>query len=179
MIARAELLVRLRGPLSVVGMSTTTGTPPLIYELAVGKMTNGVASDSLWTYYVQPDVSSARIPARALPLVSKAPPWAEVSEHIVAAVGTDPVVFHDRTARRVLRTHLPDWRLPRVLYAWEIAQNEWPQVNSGPPRPVGGAAATVEGIRAMVTALLVHARAIPAPENPPQQQRHTNVSSGD
>lgn len=116
----------LCGPLAVIGIATTTGGPPQIYQLALAHMTAGLTTGDPWTYYAQPDTAGSQVPARELPKLSQAPAWPELVERITQMIGTRPVVVYDRTAQRVLRSQLTDQAPARVICAWEIARNAWP-----------------------------------------------------
>ena len=155
---------RLAGPLTVVGLSVTAGSPPLIYELTVANIVGGITPESPLTFYVQPDTREADIPARARLSVSKAPTWSEVAERISEAIGAGPpLVLYGPTAHQILQAHFPDRPMGEVIYALDIGRQAWPDLYRDVPGNAAPTAAQVYGICGLITAVLVHAHMIPVP----------------
>jgi hypothetical protein len=150
-------LERLLAPLSVVGLSVTAGVPPLIYEVAVARMTGGESTSGPWTFFVQPDAPGVEIPARALPNVHRAPSWPEVAERVSEAIGARPVVMYDPFSYGVLRAHFPDRATTGVFYAWDIARKTLPMLYGDLASNRATSTAQVYGMRGLIAAVLIHA----------------------
>jgi DNA polymerase III epsilon subunit-like protein len=116
-----------RGRVAVVGLDTTTGTPPLITELAVVYVDDGVITAGPLTYWVDPDAPidiEVRPESRAQTRL--APRWPEVAERVVPAVSGPVVVTHDAGRLDILRRHLPDWEPAALAYTRDMAERAWP-----------------------------------------------------
>ncbi len=83
--------------LAVVGLDTTTGTPPLLVEVAVFHLAGPVITGGPFGFWVQPDAPLAQVRRDARQDVWRAPPWAKVAEHVI-----------DTLVGRVLVLHNPD-----------------------------------------------------------------------
>jgi hypothetical protein len=115
--------------LAVLGMTTTTGTPPLIVQAAVLHTAGALITGGPFTYWVAPDTSTGEVPARYWPTLRLAPPWAEVADHLTERLHGRTVVVHEPGRLDVLRRHLPDWHPHGVLVTRELAQQLWPRLN--------------------------------------------------
>jgi hypothetical protein len=160
-------LDRLLGLVTVVGASVTTGRPPLIYEVSVSYLDRAVLVGGPWMYYARPEGRGNEIPASAQLTARLAPEWPEVAARIVDVVAGRLLLVYDDDIYRVLCAHLPQWEAADVVFAWDLAQAGWPELNMGPsPRGRATAAVQSSGILAMVEALLVDKGVIPPPEIP-------------
>jgi hypothetical protein len=115
--------------LAVLGLSTTTGTPPLIVQAEVLHLTGTLITGGPFTYWVAPDTSTGEIPAQYWPTLRLAPPWAEVAPHLTERLDDRTVVVHEPDRLEVLRHHLPDWHPHGVLVTRELAQQLWPRLD--------------------------------------------------
>ncbi len=67
--------------LAVVGLDTTTGTPPLLVDP--------------FGFWMQPDAPLAQVRRDARQDVWRAPPWAKVAEHVIDTLVGRVLVLHD------------------------------------------------------------------------------------
>lgn len=114
--------------LAVLGLSTTTGTPPLIVQAAVLHLTGSLITGGPFTYWVAPDTSTGGVPAR-WPTLRLAPPWAEVAGRLVERLDGRTLVVHEPAQLDVLRRHLPDWHPAGILITRDLAQQLWPRLD--------------------------------------------------
>jgi len=165
--------------LAVLGLSTTTGTPPLIVQAEVLHLTGGRITGGPFTYWVAPDTSMAEVPLRCWPTLRLAPPWSEVAGRLVERLAGRTVVVHEPDRLDVLRHHLPDWHPHGVLVTRELAQQLWPRLggydldpltahitNHRVERVGPGAVAEAQAIALLLGALL------PAATHPAPQPAH-------
>lgn len=151
------------GRLALVALETTNGVPALITECAIQHMDDGVVSAGTWTYWVQPDVSWRHVRRESVPNVRLAPPWSEVAERVVEAIGTRVLVLHERESYAVLRAHLPDWAATRVVFTREIAEQLWPGLDDYGLTTSSGVGAQLHALRLLVPSLIADA-ALPLAE---------------
>jgi len=113
----------LRGAwVAVVGLDTTTGTPPLITELAVVYAKDGVITAGPLVFWVDPDApvgTDVRPQTRAQTRL--APRWPEVADRVLDALSGRVVVTHDADRLDIVRRHLPDWQPVEVAYTRDLA----------------------------------------------------------
>ncbi len=118
----------LRGArVAVVGLDTTTGTPPLITELAVVYAKDGVITAGPLVFWVDPDPpvgTDVRPQTRARTRL--APRWPEVADRVLDALSGRVVVTHDADRLDIVRRHLPDWQPVEVAYTRDLAGQVWP-----------------------------------------------------
>jgi len=165
--------------LAVLGLTTTTGTQPLILEASVLHLTGGLITGGPFSYWVAPDTSLGEVPARCWPTLRLAPPWAEVAGRLAERLDHRTVVVHEPDRIDVLRRHLPDWHPHSVLVTRELAQQLWPRLDGhdldtltahitnqrvthlGP-----GATTEAQAIALLLGALLPAAHPTPQPAHP-------------
>ncbi len=112
--------------LVVLGLDTTTGTPPLITEAAVIYLDGGTITAGPFAYWAQPDAPMKHVPHRCWATVRLAPPWSELAGQVTEAVTGRLVVTHDPSRLDVLRRHLPDWEPTGVVHTRHLAEQVWP-----------------------------------------------------
>jgi hypothetical protein len=162
---------------AVLGLTTTTGTPPLVVEAALYYVTGGVITSGPLSYWATVDVPRHEIPQRCWPNLYHAPPWQQTAGRLIEAIGDRLLVLHDPDQWEVLRRHLPDWHPAEVVLTRLLAEQTWPGLSdyslgpltatAGLPSPAGPGAV----VQAQVTTLLLgsllawpgHAGAIPPP----------------
>jgi DNA polymerase III epsilon subunit-like protein len=142
-----------------LGLDLTSGTPPLIVEVALYHLTGGVVTGGPFGFWVAPDAPLHQVQVSSWPNVRLAPPWAEVAERVMAAIGERLLVVHERDRLEVLRRHLPDWQPAAAVFTRELAERIWPGLADYSLRPLSqecrrGRGATYE---AHATALLLGA----------------------
>jgi hypothetical protein len=157
--------VRLLGAaqLALVGLDTTLGVPTLITECALLHVADGVATGGPWVYWVQPDVSWHRVRRESVPNLRLAPPWSEVAERVVEAIGRRVLVLHERESYAVLRAHLPDWAASRVVFTRDVAEHVWPGLSDYGLTTHSGASAQLHALSLLITSLVTDA-ALPLAE---------------
>ena len=164
--------------LAVVGLDTTTGQPPVIVEAVVYRLTGGVITAGPFSYWAAPDTRLGEVPARCWPNMRLAPPWAEVSPHLLDALDQRTVVVHEPGRLDQLSRHLPDWPPAGVLATRDLADQQWPGLDdygldaltaliSGNHLARVGPGATAE---AQATALLLGVL-LTYPDGPPRRGR--------
>src|SRR5262249_2779059 len=125
-----------------------------------------------------PDARLGEVPARCWPNMRLAPPWSEVTPHLLDALDQRTVVVHEPSRLDQLSRHLPDWPPAGVLSTRDLAEQQWPGLdNSGlevltaltsdNPLIRGGPGATAE---AQATALLLGVL-LTYPDGPPRRNR--------
>ena len=112
--------------LAVVGLDTTTGQPPVIVEAVVYRLTGGVITAGPFSYWAAPDARLGEVPARCWPNMRLAPPWPEVTPHLLDALDQRTVVVHEPARLDQLSRHLPDWPPTGVLATRDLAEQQWP-----------------------------------------------------
>jgi hypothetical protein len=132
-----------RAAVAVLGLDTTTGTPPLITEVAVMYLNNGVISAGPFAYWVAPDAPMFEVRHASWAQARLAPPWPQVAEQVRLALADRVLVTHDVGRLDVLRSHLPDWEPPAgVAHTRDMVQRVWP----GQPDYALGPASALAGI---------------------------------
>jgi hypothetical protein len=165
--------------LAVLGLTTTTGTPPLIVQAEVLHLSGALITGGPFTYWVAPDTSMAEVPARLWPTLRLAPPSVEVADRLLERLDGRTVVVHEPERLDVLRRHLPDWHPHGVLCTRELAQQLWPRLDGYDldtltayltNRRVGcvgaGAVAEARAIALLLGALLPATHPTPQPAHP-------------
>jgi hypothetical protein len=120
-------------PVAVAAVDTTFGhVPPLIVELAVSHYVASAdePTGGPWSFWVYQDVAWSQVRPSAWPNLSQAPPWSEVAERAVEAVGDRLLVMHNRAEYEVLHAHLPDWQPRGLVLTREVARHVWPGLDS-------------------------------------------------
>ncbi len=157
-----------RGRVAVVGLVTTTGTPPLITELAVVYAKDGVITAGPLVFWVDPDApvgTDVRPQSRAQTRL--APRWPEVADRVLAALSGRVVVTHDADRLDIVRRHLPDWEPVDVAFTLDLAGQVWPGLDDytldtavsharirGFPRVGPGSAVEAHAVALLLAALL-------------------------
>jgi exodeoxyribonuclease X len=157
--------VLARSALAVVGLETTTSTPPLILTLAVAHVRLPGPVEGPWVFWVRPDVSWQYIRQSARPNVTLAPSWSEVAERFTDLVGDRVLVVADAWDAEVLRAHLPDWQPAGIVFAREIAEQVWPHLDDHDLPRRSGADVQAYALLTLIPEL-VHDAALP-----PDQRR--------
>jgi len=144
---------------AVLGLDTTTGSPPRIVAAAVYHVDAGVIVGGPFCYWSAVDVPRHEVPARHWPNLRHAPAWPETAGRLVEVIADRVLVMHEPDRWNILRRHLPDWK-PAVVLTRELAVRTWPgladyslgSIGVEPGGPGLGPGAVVE---AKVVALLV------------------------
>jgi len=171
--------------LAVLGLTTTTDTPPLIVQAAVLPMTGGLITGRLHMYLVAPDPAMEEVPVRWWANLRVTLPWAEVAGRLAELLDQRTVVVHEPGRLDVLRRHLPDWQPHSVLVTRELAQQLWPRLtghdldtltahitNQRVNRVDPGAVAEAQAVALLLGALLPAAHPTPQPAHP-RAARHS------
>jgi DNA polymerase III epsilon subunit-like protein len=162
-----------RGRLAVVGLDTTSGTPPLITELAVVYVDDGVIAAGPLVFWVDPDAPSGTdVRPQSRAQTRLAPRWPEVAERILPVVSGPVLVTHDQDRLDILRQHFPDWEPAGVAHTRDLAEQVWPGMADysldpailragldGFPRVGPGAAVEAQAVALLLAALLRQATA--------------------
>jgi DNA polymerase III epsilon subunit-like protein len=115
-----------RAGVAVLGLDTTTGRPPLITEVAVIYLDDGLISSGPFAYWVAPDAPMFQVRHESWSEVRLAPPWPQVAEQVRLALCDRVLVTHDAGRLDVLRSHLPDWEPVGVAHTRDLAEQTWP-----------------------------------------------------
>src|SRR5262249_15999906 len=81
--------------LAVLGLTTTTDTPPLSGQAAVLAMTGGLITGRLHMYLVAPDPAMEEVPVRWWANLRVTLPWAEVAGRLAELLDQRTVVVHE------------------------------------------------------------------------------------
>lgn len=159
-------LDRLLGLVAVVGVSVTTGKPPLIYQISISHLDRAIRTGGPWTYYARPEGRASEVPDSARQNVRLAPEWSYVAPRVMETAADRLLLLYDEDIYHILCAHLPAWEAADVMFAWDLACAGWPDLNMG-TSPRGRASASVQasGILAMLEALMVENDVIPPPPN--------------
>src|SRR6266540_790037 len=113
---------------TVLGLGTTTGgVRPLITEVGVLCLDDGVISAGPFAYWVAPDAPMFEVRDESWSQeVRLARPWPEVAEQVRLALSGRVLVTHDPDRVEVLRAHLPDWEPVGVAHTRELVEQVWP-----------------------------------------------------
>jgi hypothetical protein len=161
---------------AVLGLTTTTDTPPLIVEAAIYYVTGGLITAGPLSYWATVDVPRHQVPQRCWPNLYHAPPWEQTADRLIAAIGDRPLVIHGPDQWEMLRRHLPDWQPTEVILTRSLAEQTWSGLTDyslAPLTATAGLPPSAPGavVQAQVTTLLLgalltwpgHADAIPPP----------------
>ena len=115
-----------RAGVAVLGLDTTTSSPPLISQVAVLYLDGGMISAGPFAYWVAPDAPMFEVRPESWSEVRLARPWPQVAEQVQLALCDRVLVTHDASSLDVLRSHLPDWEPAGVAHTRDLAERAWP-----------------------------------------------------
>jgi len=153
----AEALSRVG--VAVLGLDTTSGTPPLVTQVGVMYLGDGVISAGPFAYWVAPDAPMFEVRHKSWPEVRLAPPWSQVAEQVQLGLCDRVLVTHDAGRLDVLRSHLPDWEPVDVAHTRELVEQAWPGQPDCSLSPAS-ALAGIKGVARVGPSAVVEAHAV-------------------
>jgi hypothetical protein len=136
-----------RAAVAVLGLDTTTGTPPLITQVAVIYLDGGVITAGPFAYWVAPDAPMFQVRHQSWSQVRLAPTWPKVAEQVRLALRDRVLITHDAGRLDVLRHHLPDWQPPAgAVHTRDLAEQAWPGLPDYALGPASAHAGTTDRV---------------------------------
>ncbi|GAA4682120.1 3'-5' exonuclease [Phytohabitans rumicis] len=118
----------------VVDVEGNGQRPPDLVELAAVPIVGGVIGEPV-SWLVKPDTPIKHFATRIHGLTNKdvadCPPFADVTDHVLAALDADALVAHNAHVDvDVLRRKLGDWKVPELFDTLKLARRLLPDVGS-------------------------------------------------
>jgi hypothetical protein len=115
---------------AAVGLGTTTGASALITDVAVMYLDRASIIGGPFAYRVQVDVPTDEIPSDSRESGRLALPWGEAAAQVLLALSDRVVLVHDEDRLNVLRSQWPEWEPGVVVFARDLAERAWPELDA-------------------------------------------------